>query len=248
MSNMHDWARRFSQSVEDGTVDKFFGEWVLTEGEHRSYPEIADGGQELVPNEPGLYLWGADRKVNGRRHIVPRYVGKAEKSLQVRFVRRKDRFEQRRGRYLLAPDVRRRGLPFPPQAWLACRFHDRIRDKVGKISNRDYVNTLKSDRGWCMGPAIMRGLKAFPRQMVDSFRCDKPGPGNDIRLRHAVDWVLHGGPDLKTLWVAFLPSIPGMEHPKALGVAERNLILAAIGWRTEHDGLPPLLNHDDREP
>ncbi len=225
MNNVYDWARRFSEAVADGTVDVCFGEWVQIPGEHYSYPKIATGGQELVPNEPGLYLWGADRTVDGQRHIVPRYVGRAKSTLQRRFVSRTGHWVSGQGRYLLAP-----GVPpgdTPPQGALACLFHDAIRDAVGNISNSEYMKTLKPlDKP--QSPAV-RGLEAFPRPLVASFG------SSTLRLRHAVDWALHGGPNLVHLWVAFLPGIPNLEG---------ELKGAAIRWRTNY-GLPPLLNSED---
>ena len=236
MKNTHDWARRFSKTKDDGAVYALFDEWVQDEDEHHSYPKLAGDGQESIPTKPGLYLWGADRKVNGRRQTVPRYVGRAKGSLYQRFVDQTGRWKPGKGRYLLATGVS--AGDFPPQGTLACRFHDKIQKKVDDISNSEYVKTLKRDRGWCNGPAIMRGLKAFPRPLVDSFRSKKPGPRSDLRLRHAVDWALHGGRNLAHLWVAFLPGIAHLEA---------ELIRAAIRWRKKYV-LPPLLNREDPGP
>lgn len=237
MSTMHDWSGRFSKAIADGTLDACFDEWVQTASEHYSYPEIANGGQECVPNEPGLYLWGADRTVDGKRRIVPRYVGKSKgRKLQRRFVSRTGCWDGGRGRYVLAPDVSPGNTP--PQGTIACRFYDNIRDAIGNISNSEYANTLKPWRkGDRQSPAV-RGLEAFPPSLVASFRrkSSTPGWGATLRLRHAVDWALHGGQNLEHLWAAFLPSIAELE---------KQLIDAAIRWRTKY-GLPPLLNSEDK--
>lgn len=228
MINMHDWARRFSEAKDDGALDAWFDKWVQTVGEHSSYPRIAKDGRELVPNEPGLYLWGACRTVQGKRRIVPRYVGKDNNSLRSRLLSRTGRHSGGRGRYVLPADVRPGSTP--PQGWLACEFQGEIRAAVGKMTDREYADMLKP-----FGPQspAVRGLKAFPKSLVARIRSKV---GNDLRLRHAVDWALHGGPNLKHLWVAFLPGVPEREA---------ELCGAAIRWRTKH-GLPPLLNKQDR--
>lgn len=236
MSNMHKWAKRFSQTVAPDTdmVD-IFNKWIQTADEHYSYPKIANGGQECVPDEPGLYIWGADRTVDGKWQIVPRYVGRAESTLTLkkRFLKRGDGWQPRVGRYVLGP-----GVPvgdFPPQGVLACHFHDKIRNVLGAIANSVYAHTLKPLH--LSQSPVMRGLAAFPPDMVASFNSKEPGhPGSDLRLRHAVDWALHGGPNLEHLWVAFLPGIAHLEG---------ELRAAAIRWRRGHS-LAPLLNQEDK--
>ena len=60
MTNMHYWARKFSEAKGDGAIDSWFVKWVQTADQHYSYPTIAKDGREFVPSEPGLYLWGSD--------------------------------------------------------------------------------------------------------------------------------------------------------------------------------------------
>lgn len=245
MNHMHDWARRFPLAAADSTVDVLFDEWVQAAGEHYSYPKTANDGQECVPNEPGLYVWGADRTVDGHRRIVPRYVGKDNNSLRSRLLSRKGRWSGGRGRYVLPSNVDPGDTP--PQGWLALSFHDEIRDVLGDISNDEYKNTVKPWRvprdlrantlHLSTSPAV-RGLQAFPPQLVAAFRRKEGGHPKLLRLRHAVDWALHGGPGLVHLWVAFLPGIADLEG---------ELRDAAMAWRKKH-GLPPLLNREDRVP
>ena len=235
MSNMHDWAKRFSRAVTDRAVDVCFDEWIQSVEERFAYPKIAKGGQEQVPNEPGLYLWGANRTVDGLMQIVPRYVGRARLSLtlQRRFVSRTGRWGGPAGRYVLGPGVSAGDTP--PQGMLACLYHNQIRNAVGSVSNYEYANTLKPLHS-PQSPAI-RGLSAFPPAMVASFTSKERGhPGSHLRLRHAVDWALHGGPNLEHLWAAFLPETAHLEA---------KLRDAAIRWRRTHD-LPPLLNVQDK--
>ena len=73
----------------------------------------------------------------------------------------------------------------------------------------------------------------FPPDVIDAF--NNSGPKSTLRLRHAVDWALHGGAGLEHLWVAFLPRVHDLEKP---------LVYAAIRWRKGND-LPPLLNKED---
>ena len=228
MSDTHLWAQRFVQALADSTVDAWFDGWTQSEDEHCSYQKIATGGQEVVPKQPGLYLWGASRTVDNQPRVVPRYVGRAKSTLQERFLSRNGRWSGGKGRYLLAPGVAPGDTP--PQGWLASRFHGEIREAVGSTSNTWYAKTLKPlDKS--QSPA-MHGLEAFPPELIASFK------GSTLRLRHAVDWALHGGPNLVHLWAAFLPEV---EH------LEEELRSAATRWRRAH-GLPPLLNKQDREP
>lgn len=235
MSKMHDWARRFSQTVTDSAGDRCFDEWIQTLEEHHPYPKIANGGQKRLPSEPGLYLWGADRTVDDLTQIVPRYVGRAKPSLtlQRRFVSRTGRWGRTAGRYVLGSGVSPGDTP--PQGPLACLYRNEIRNAVGNVSNHEYANTLKP----LLSPQspAMRGLTAFPPALVASFTSKERGhPGSHLRLRHAVDWALHGGPNLEHLWATFLPGIAHLEE---------KLRDAAIRWRRTHD-LPPLLNVQDK--
>jgi hypothetical protein len=237
VSSVHTWAQRFLQAISEGAVDTCFDEWLKSVGEHFAFPEIANGGQEAVPDEPGVYLWGADRTVDGKRHIVPRYVGRAAGTLTLRkrFVSHTGRWERRVGRYVLAPGVSPGDTP--PQGTIACLYHDQIRRTLGNMSNSEYKETLKPLVD-LQSPAV-RGLDAFPQSLVDSFLSKERGhPGSDLRLRHAVDWALHGGANLVHLWAALLPGI---------AEAEEQLRFAAIRWRRKN-GLPPLLNREDSEP
>ena len=236
MNEVRPWAQRFLRAVVDSTVDACFDEWIQSVEEHISYPKIADGGQESVPDEPGLYLWGADRTVDNKRHLVPRYVGRAAGTLTLRkrFVSQTGRWGMRVGRYVLAPDTTPGDTP--PQGVIACLYHNEIRDAVGDVLDSEYRNTLKP----LVDPQspVVRGLEAFPTSLVASFRSKAQGhPGSDLRLRHAVDWALHGGPDLVHLWAAFLPGITEVQE---------ELRSAAIRWRRMNE-LPPLLNREDRE-
>ena len=235
MAKMHYWVRKFSEAKGDGAIDLWFEKWVQTAGQHYSYPTIARDGREFVPSEPGLYLWGADGTVNGKQGIVPRYVGKDDNSLRSRLLSGSGRHSGGRGRYVLPLGVRSGDAP--PQGWLAIEYYEEIRAAVGKTADGEYADTLKPFAA--QSPAV-RGLNAFPKSVVARVR---EKIGSDLRLRHAVDWALHGGPNLERLWVALLP-LPGIAKPD-LKKREADLRGAAIRWRIRH-GLPPLLSSQDR--
>ena len=179
MNDVRPWAQRFLRAVVDSTVDACFDEWIQSVEEHVSYPKIIDGGQESVPDEPGLYLWGSDRTVDNKQYLVPRYVGRAAGTLTLRkrFVSQTGRWGMRVGRYVLAPDTTPGDTP--PQGVLACLYHNQIRDAVGDVGNSEYRNTLKP----LVAPQspVVRGLEAFPpsvaaRGRLGSSRWPRPRP------------------------------------------------------------------------
>ena len=199
--------------------------WLHDTESRAYYKLLAQGQYELVPEVPGLYLWGSDRTVEGAEAVVPRYIGRARGALtlQKRLIDFRGRWSRGAGRYVPGPHSNRSA--HPPQGLLAAYYNTQIKKVIGRISSERYAQDMKT--------ILKIGLAAFPDQLVSNFSRKGPGsPGQLTRLYHAVDWALHGGMDLEYLWVSFLPN---GDHQ------ENQMIGAAKQWNRENSR-PPMLN------
>ena len=212
-----------------------FDEWVSGRARFPYGRLVSPDGDKLVPDEPGLYLWGATCQLGKGLTDVPRYVGRATGSLRRRFVDYRARWSGPVGRYV--PTVNSGQSAHPPQGWLATEYGEMIRNAAG---SGDCIAPMRAWAG--MRDAYLRIVRqAFPKKLVSNFADGLPG---QTRLWHAVDWALHGGKNLERLWVAFYPDSADSSDIKEL---EKQMIYRAAQWNYGR-GLMALLNKNHAAP
>ena len=245
------WFYRLQEAHRRGSVDRFLQQWTkhleatpAWSPSSRSdarvpYAMLHPRLEYEIPDGPGLYMWGADRTVDGQGVFVPRYVGFATDSLSQRMVNWKGEFVSRKGRYV--PGPKGPCADIPEQCHLATKYWDRIVCAAAGVSNAEYADRLfKELRHLRRKDTILYNLlRAFPSELVARFRAKK-SLGMDLRLRHAIDWALHGGQNLEHLWVALLPAADSPSKAQ-LEKLEEAVILAVRRWNRQQ-GLPYPLN------
>jgi len=232
-----------------------FGEWLKTTKRIYYSQLIETDGEQLVPEEAGLYIWGADRTVEGKAALVPRYVGMAapKLGLRKRIFNSDGEWHRVAGRYVIAPKFKREGKKedLPTQTTLAYEYYDEIIRAVGNICNDEYADKLKPLTG--TSSPVVKGCSAFPDWLVNKFISEVQkgqGPKQPLRMRHAVDWALHGGANLEHLWIVFPPTQENMDKPQ-MEQLEKKVIDDADQYNKQHKlphnkqhKLPPLLNRE----
>jgi len=221
-----------------------FGQWLKATKRIYYSQLIATDGEQLVSEKAGLYLWGADRTVEGNAALVPRYIGMAAPNLGLRkrIFNYTGTWSRVAGRYVFAPTAKRKGIleVFPSQTTLACENYDKIIKSVGSINNAEYVAKLKPLTG--TSSPVVKGLSAFDVTLVNKFIAKAGSSKKPLRMRHAVDWALHGGAKLEHLWIVFPPTRKNIDKSQ-MKELEKNVIDDADQYNKQHK-LPPLLNRE----